>query len=217
MHSILPLNEIRSAFDKAVLLQQYGNSDLEKIQAINLHSISGTCLNVWNRIVVAGTPKVYKYALAPYIDEQGIGKAGMLQAMNKIIGQPVIQDISWSRCTIDDPTLEDKVVAQLVVARVFPNDLHLVDVHFRNPYKPIPEAKQKYHFRDYEGLGLLPTVMARLEEYARSHSCDYLTLTCAHADLAPLFGKFGFTVETNPLGRMAHAMEKKVLQAATVQ
>lgn len=49
-----------------------------------------------------------------------------------------------------------------------------------------------------------------MEKYAIAKNCDYLTLTAATPELVPVFRKFGFTVETNDMGRQALAMEKKM-------
>ena len=73
-----------------------------------------------------------------------------------------------------------------MLVRVYPNDLHVSDVYFRNPYKPIPKAEQKYYSRKYQGLGLLGAALGRIDDYARTQGCDYLTLTCAHPDLIPV-------------------------------
>jgi hypothetical protein len=205
MKTILPFDEIQKQFDKPIRLEQMGMDQFETIVARHPHRILNTAVTVWRRHLERN-PSTNPQAVQDHIRVHG---GSFLEAAGAVLGQPIIQDIAFSRCTIDDPALTDHLVAYLLVARVFPNDLHVSDLHLMNPYKPIPPKLRRYRFRKYKGLGLLGTVVARIEAYAAANKCEYITLTADADDLVPLFGKFGFMVEDNEVTSLA--MQKKVI------
>jgi hypothetical protein len=204
MNSILPFGDIKRRFDKPVQLDQKGLDRFGEIAAHDSNGILNTAFTVWQRHV-RKNPSTGPDAVREYVQQHG---GSFLDAAGAVIGQPIIRDISFSRCTVEDPALDDNLVAYLLVAHVFPNDVHIADVTLVNPYKPIPPKRRKHKFRKYKGLGLLGTVLLRTEDYALANGCDYITLTAAADDLVPLFGKFGFAVEGDEVACLA--MEKKV-------
>lgn len=206
MKTILPFDAIQSQFDKPVRLEQMGMDRLGDIVRRHPHRILNTAVTVWRRYVEKN-PSTNSNAVHDYVRDHG---GTFLDAASAVIGEPLIKDVSWSRCTIDDPALADHLVAYLLVARVFPNDVHVADLNLMNPYKPIPPALCRYRFRKYKGLGLLGTVFARVEAYAVAQQCDTITLTADADDLVPLFGKFGYVVEDSEVTSLA--MEKKISQ-----
>jgi len=191
MNTILPFEDIQRRFDKPIRLEQMGLEQLPTIVARHPHRILNTATTVWRRYVERN----------PTIDPKAVhecagkNKTTFLDAAGQVLGEPVIKDISFSRCTIDDPALADHLVAYLLVAHVYPNDVHIADLNLMNPYKPIPPHLRRYRFRKYGGLGLLGTLMARIDAYAASNKCEAITLTAEADDLVPLFSKYGFEVE----------------------
>jgi hypothetical protein len=204
MNSILPLQDIERRFDKPVRLDQMGIDRLGEIAGRDPNAILNTAFTVWQRHV-RKNPALKPSAVQDHVRRHG---GSFLEAARAVIGEPIIRDISFSRCTVDDPALDDNQVAYLLVAHVYPNDVHIADVNLVNPYKPIPAKRRKHKFRKYKGLGLLGTVLLRTEDYARAHACELITLTAAADDLVPLFGKFGFVVEDDEVASLA--MVKKV-------
>ncbi len=204
MKTILPFDEIQKQFDKPIRLEQMGMDQLETIVARHPHKILNTAVTVWRRYLESNA-SANPDAVQEYIRTYG---GSYLDAAGAVIGEPIIQDIAFSRCTIDDPALTDHMVAYLLIARVFPNDIHVADLHLMNPYKPIPPKLQRYRFRKYKGLGLLGTFVTRIEAYAAAEKCEYVTLTADADDLVPLFSKFGFVIEDNEVTSLA--MRKKV-------
>jgi len=204
MNSILPFEEIKSRFDKPVQLEQLGMDRFDEIAQRDPNALMNAALTVWQRYTQK-TPGADPAAVRDYVRQHG---GNLINAVEALIGKPVIEDISFSRCTIDDPQLSGNLVAYLLVARVYPNEFHIADVSFANPYEPIPPELRNYKFRRFRGLQLLGTVLERAEAYAAGHHCDYMTLTAPADDLVPLFGKFGFVVEDNLATSLA--MEKRV-------
>ena len=130
--------------------------------------------------------------------------------MTRVLGTQVIKDISVTEVHVDDPDLTYDVVAKLCIAHVHPNDLHLADVYFQDPYRPLPTHPQKFEVAEHHGYGLLGLTLQRVEAEAKRLGWKHVTLTCAAADLVPLFGKHGYTLETGVRGRLASAMEMKI-------
>lgn len=204
LHAILPLAEVERCFDKPVRLEQLGIDRLGEVVARDPNALLNTAFTVWQRYV-ARQPAADPEAVRAHIRRHG---GSFLEAAQAVLGEPVIKDLSFSRCVLEDPTLEDHLAAYLIVARVYPNDVHIADMNFANPYKPIPPERRGFKFRRYKGLSLLGMVLGRIEAYARGQGCDYLTLTAAADDLVPLFAKHGFRVEDGNATSLA--MEKRV-------
>ena len=211
MKSILPKDTISSALPAPVTFQEYGLAELDTICHLEPETVYGVSMNVWNRIVQYKYRKVNPMALAsqyahldPFVH----------QGITKIIGESVIKDIYYLHGTVDDQSIHDTTVCQLLVAQVFPNDLQLGDIFLSNPYKPIPPSKPKHRFQKYQGYGLLPTVLNNLETVGRSRNCKFITLTAASIDQYRLFLKHGFSAELNPMTQKFLAMALNGTQEA---
>jgi hypothetical protein len=207
MNDILPFDQIEKRFDKPVRLEQLGMDRFAEVAARDPNGLLNAAFTVWQRYT-RKHPEINAGAVRDYIRKHG---GDFLNAVQATIGEPVIRDISFSRCTLDDPQLEENLVAYLLVARVYPNDVHIADMSFMNPYLPIPPERRKFKFQRYKGLSLLGALLARVEAYGAEHGCEYLTLNAATDDLVPLFSKFGFSVEDGLATSLA--MEKRLARA----
>jgi hypothetical protein len=219
VHTIFPAAQVISQFTKPVKVKQYGIGEYAEIVRLKPMSIGGLGLHSWNRIVKVEKREVNPYAVAPHIKGGGVAKSSIIPFIESVVREPLIKDISFTVATIDDPDLitalddyqfDEPTAAMLMLARVYPNNIHIADIYYQNPYQPIPESKRRYEWAAYRGLKMLGPTIVRLEDYARTKGCEYLTLTAAADDLIPLFATLGFTLETNDFGRMARAMEKRL-------
>ncbi len=209
MHTILPLAEIESRFEKPVRLEQFGKEDFAEIARRDPNGLAGMAVTIWQRYL-RKHPMTDFSAPRDYIRQHG---GDFLAGVEAVIGEPIIRDLSFSRCTVDDPALEEPLAAYLLVANVYPHEVHIADMNFRNPNLPIPPERRRFKSQRYKGLRLLGTVLARAEAYALAHDCDYVTLTAADDDLVPLFGHFGFEVEDGLATSLA--MEKRLKAAVS--
>ena len=220
MHTVYPAEQVAAHFTKPVRVKQYGGDEYEEIVKLEPEILGGLGLHSWNRIVQVEKREVDPYAVAPHIDRRsGIGKLSIIPFIGTVIGEPLIKDISLTVATIEDRDLmaalddyefDEPTVAKLMLARVYPNNIHIADIYCQNPYQPIPESERRYAWSAYRGLKMLGPTTVRLEEYARAKGCEFLTLTAAADDLVPLFTTWDFALETNEIGRMARAMEKRL-------
>lgn len=191
MHAILPLAEIESRFERPVRLEQYGKEDFAEIARHDPNGLASMAVTIWQRYL-RKHPTTDFSAPRDYIRGHG---GDYLAGVEAVIGESVVHDVSYSRCTVDDPSLDEPLAAYLLIARVYPHEVHIADMNFRNPYQPIPPERRRFKSQRYKGLRLLGTVLGRAEAYALEHDCDYVTLTAADDDLVPLFTRFGFEVE----------------------
>lgn len=207
MHSIFPIAEIRTHFSSRLSFRQYGLDDYDQIVQLNPGGISSIGNNVWNRIVHAKTHSVDQLALKRYYKDDGTTDPNIVFGIEEVIGEPVIKDISYSRCTIDG-----RPVAELMLAHVYPNDLHWADVLFRDPRRPIKHrlSDTGQTLRTFYGFGLLGTVANSIDQYARENDLDYVTLIAGEPSLVPLFQSYGFELEKNDLATFLRTMDKNV-------
>ena len=204
---ILPFDEIAGRFDNPVVLEEFGLDQFAEVERRDPAGLASLAFTVWQRHA-RRNPGTELGAVRDHIRRHG---GSYLQGVQALIGQRVLHDLTFSRCTVDDPALDERLVAYLLVAHVYPNDVHIADMNFMNPYLPIRPERRRFKSQRYKGLRLLPNVLARAEAYAAENGCEYVTLTAAADDLVPLFGKFGFVVEDGQATSLA--MEKRVKTA----
>jgi hypothetical protein len=194
MEELLPIRELQERFGESLSIEILGISQIAEIRHRKPGDFLAIALNVWNRIVQMKLRSVRSDAIAQNIMTQD---PELHRVIAEMIGEPVIQNIGYLRATVPFKG-EAFEVAEFLTAEVFPNDLHLADVLFQDPERPIPETERRYRFQTHRGLGLLPTVIQQAEAFARSRKKNFITLTAADQDLIPLFESYGFVVENNP-------------------
>jgi len=199
LNEVLPKKQLVEHFGGNVVFEEYGKSDFRTIAAKVPNCFHGLAANVWNRIVFRGWNAVDPQQLAPYFQTTD---PNLHAAISEIIGAEVIRDIyyvkGWKK-----PKKTTNLIVEMLVAWVYRNDLQLGDITFRDPARPIPRRLRKFVDQEYQGLGLLPTLMENLRRKAEELGCEQLTLTAARKDQVNLFGRFGFVVENTISGRMA--------------
>ena len=178
LKEIIPSQEVKAKFGSAIKTLELGLQSMHSIIAMDGSDVSGTALNVWNRIVQNQLKPVDPQAIAPWVASQD---PRVYKQIEKLIGAPVFTDAAFFSAR----KLDGTILARVILFRVFPNSLHLCDVYFQNPAEPLPLSEQK-QFRTHRGYGLLPTVIENMKTYAREHEIEYLTLTAACDDLVPL-------------------------------
>ncbi|KVX98766.1 hypothetical protein WL11_24260 [Burkholderia ubonensis] len=136
-------------------------------------------------------------------------------AIAKVVGEEAIRDIRLVKAWSGAPR-KANLVMELLVADVYRDELHLGDVTFCDPDRPIAPVDRVYELQTHKGLGLFGVLLANMESFARQKGYQQLTLTAGNADLVPLFQQHGFEVENNIAGRtgllagMSIPMERKV-------
>jgi len=195
---ILPKSQLVDRFGAKLVLEEYGKNDLKLLATKIPQGLHGLGGSVWNRIVTKGWHQVDPQQLAPYFRSRS---PALHQVISKLLDVEVIRDIYYAKGW-RGAKRRSNLVMEMLVAWLYRNDLHLGDITFINPDKPIPKARRKYQFQTHEGLGLLPDLLANMRGKAKELGCEQLTLTAAAAEQVGLFNRFGFTVEDNDNARL---------------
>ncbi|WP_157659759.1 hypothetical protein [Burkholderia ubonensis] len=209
---IAPLSELRARFGDSLTVREYGKADLTKIikdKPLAMHAIGG---NVWNRVVTKQWVQVDPLQLSGHFQRLD---PKLHAAIAKVVGEEAIRDIRLVKAWSGAPR-KANLVMELLVADVYRDELHLGDVTFCDPDRPIAPVDRVYELQTHKGLGLFGVLLANMESFARQKGYQQLTLTAGNADLVPLFQQHGFEVENNIAGRtgllagMSIPMERKV-------
>jgi hypothetical protein len=186
-------------FGPRLTFEEYGKSHLSVLAKkipVELHGLGAT---VWNRIVTKRWHQVDPCQFAPYFHTKS---PDLHLAISKLLKIEVIRDIYYVKGW-RGPKKRSNLVLELLVAWLYRNDLHLGDITFINPDRPIPKANRKHELQTHEGLGLLPVLLENMHLKAKELGCNQQTLTAAMTENVALFRRFGFDVEDSEFTRLA--------------
>lgn len=206
LKDIVPLPQLRERFGDDLTVEMFDREKLSKIikdKPLGMHALGG---NIWNRIVTREWNDVDPMQLRAYFQRQD---PKLHSAISRVIGENAIRDILMVRAWKGVPR-KANLVMELMVADVYRNELHLGDVTFCDPERPIAPADRTYKLQSHKGLGLLGVLIDNMDAYARARGYEYLTLTAAYADLVPLFQRHGFAVEDTMAGRIGLEAGKSI-------
>jgi hypothetical protein len=147
-------------FSKPVVIKKFNRSDLSYLVSKYNPKLVAASLAIWHQIVHKRFFSVNPMALQKYIQESD---PNINLRIDRIIGTQSIKELFFLDAEVEDTSLENKECAQLLLILTHANELLLSDVTFANPYKEIKNSPYAYQF--YEGLGLLPLLMERIDQY----------------------------------------------------
>lgn len=153
-------------------------------------------MSIWHQIVSRKLENVNPFALAKFIESRPVS---LCLEINEIVGKDVINDILFFYGTVNDPQLDFNDFAEILLILTNNNELLIGDVAFSNPYQKIQNPK--YTYQEYEGLGFLDNFMSSIEDYCNQKEIKRIFLTAADLDLIPLFEKYGYKVQEDPLSQ----------------
>ena len=193
LRNLFSLQYVKNKFDKDVIAEKYDLSTIKELSQKDPHPVLQIGLCIWHQIVTRSLFQVDPRAMGKYVDDQD---PILYKKIEELLDIQAVFDLCYANLRVCDASLkEDNECCQICLAHTYPNDIVLSDVTFKNPYKPIPEADQRYCYTSYEGLSLMPVLMRRLKEYSLETGKDRILLTAAAGDLVPLFSKYGFEVD----------------------
>jgi len=199
LDSVYPTEEIGRKFEKPVSVEMYGMNQIDTIAELEpgcLHEIGA---NAWMHHVESGA-KVDPQKLSLYFDNSD---PYLFRHVERVIKRKVIQDIVLVHAKVDDAELENNICSKLLLARTYPNNMHISDVEFSNPYEPVPESDQQYTYHEYRSLGLFSTLLERIRKYSQDNKISKITLSAASSDQVSYFEAHGFKVEDTEFARQA--------------
>jgi hypothetical protein len=185
--AVLPLNEIRTYFSSEVAIEELRKSDIERIEKECASDVFSLAINCAIRAKQIYQLDLDLSPLAPYIPSRN---PKIHRTLGSLLGQDSIDDIYCCRCTVND-----QLVASLLIAQVWPRDLYIGMVMFADPSQPIPAEERKSILQKFRGLGLLSKFIERVETCAAARGCRNITLIANETTLMMLFSKYGFEVD----------------------
>jgi GNAT superfamily N-acetyltransferase len=206
LEDIVPLPQLRERFGDNLTVESFDLENLSKItkaKPLGMFALGG---NIWNRIVTQRWKDVDPMQLRSQFQRSD---PKLNSAISKVIGENAIRDILMVKAWRGVPR-KANLVMELMIADVYRDELHLADVAFCDPARPIAPADRIYTLQSHKGLGLLGSVIDNMNEYARARGYKHITLTAAYADLVPLFQKHGFEVEDNMTARIGIQAGKSI-------
>lgn len=198
LFDVVPFTELKAMFGSDLTVREYGKADLGQIikeKPLGMHALGG---NIWNRVVTKQWAQVDPMQLRNHFQRKD---PKLHAAISKVVGEDVIRDILYMKVWRGVPR-KANLVMELLVANVFRDDLHLGDVTFCDPDRPIAPIDRIYEMQTHKGLGLLGILLQSMMRHAREKGQQQLTLTAADSDLVPLFQEHGFVVENSIAARM---------------
>ncbi len=185
--AVLPLNEIQTYFSNEVSVEELRKTDIDLIEKECASDVFSLAINCGIRAKQIYQPELDLSPLAPYLASSN---PKILNALGSLLGQDAIDDIYCCRCTVND-----QLVASLLIAQVWPRDLYIGMVMFADPSQPIPAEKRKSILQKFRGLGLLSKFIERVEICAAARGCRNITLIANETTQMMLFSKYGFEVD----------------------
>jgi hypothetical protein len=213
MEEIYPVCELQQKFKTDVCFDYYFMKDIDAIAELEPHCLCEIGGNAWMHYIESGA-KVDPRKLSDHFDK---GNPFLFREVEKVLKRKVIQDIMLVHAKVQDPELDHKICGQLLLARVYPNNLHISDVEFSNPYKPVTEGDKKYHFHEYRSLGLFVILLKNIIAYGKLNRIAKITLSAASDHQIKYFKSHGFSIESNSFAKdaiehgMSIPMERKCI------
>lgn len=198
---VYPVDSLKRKFEKEVNIEYYGMDDIEEIVKLEPGCLFEIGANAWMHYVVSGA-KVNPQKLSKYFDEQD---PLIFRRVEKVMKRKTLQDIVLIHAHVDDNSLERDICGQLLLALTYPNNLHISDVEFSNPYEPVATADQSYVYHNYRSLGLFSELLSNIMRLCQENKISKVTLSAASRDQVPYFEKHGFSVEDTDFA--IHALE----------
>lgn len=197
LSKVLPRNQLVERFGSELILAEFGKPEIKKILEMKPQSLHGIAGSVWNRIVARNWHEVDPKMFSRRFDKKD---PSLYRHISDKLGIEVIRDIYYAKAW-RNARKERNVIAEVLVAWVYQNDLNLADVTFVDRSAPIPKADRKSALQTHKGLGLLPVLLQNMQTVAEEIGCKQLTLIAGTQDEMKLFQHHGFDVEDSDLGR----------------
>ncbi|WP_390241837.1 hypothetical protein [Vibrio sp. R78045] len=190
---------ISDKFDSKLQFEILGTSDVEKIAKREPEILFEIGAQAW-MTYVESKAKVNPKKLSSLFDSKS---PFLYQKVEKEIKRKVIQDIAFCYANIQDPTIDARDFIQLLLCRMYPNDLFIADVCFYDPYKPVPPQDREYALQYFRSLGLFEEHLKSIKSYCKEHSISKITLTTSSNEQIPYFERHGFKIESSDYAKTA--------------
>ena len=195
LNEVLPSEEAARRVNENVVMSEYDLTRVDEICDLKRRSMLDIGLAIGYRLKVNNPEFDLEQFSAAYENSD----PKLYEEFSKFLGEPALHSLCYSHVQLADENVDYRTVAELLIAVAYPNVLHIGDVEFSNPSRPVPEENRVRAFSHFKGLGLLPTLVGNCIEFAQVKELSSICLTPAADDLVPLFESVGFSADENPL------------------
>ncbi|WP_146446254.1 hypothetical protein [Botrimarina colliarenosi] len=209
LSSVLPLGGIQTYFGGTVERTELPISQLDIIMSECQSAMFLLATNCAIRAKQLVKQNLDLSPLVPYLEKRD---PRVIHKFEELIDDEAIRDIYACRCTFDN-----ELVASILLAHVFPNDLYIGHVEFADPSQPIPIHQRKSVMQTHRGLGLLSPFMERVDLCAQHRFCDRITLVANETSQQHLFERYGFSVDDYPAAKQQESEGKLIPMHKTVR
>lgn len=174
---------------RATTVSEFLSKEPEKVPSI--------CLFIWDEMVHRRfTSEPFK--IAPIINNNFEGIYGFVA--RELKSEPITEAYAARFFNEHD---DNTSFADVVLARCYPNDVHIVDVEFSDNSKPLPPGDPNRRYRTYRGLHVFDTFLERLKSVARAKDANRISLLVASPPVHQVFLRHGFRVNDTQMAQMA--------------
>lgn len=206
LEEVYPVHSLESKFDNPVFIDYYGMDDIDEIVELEPGCMFELGASAWMHYIESGA-KVNPQKLSKYFDERN---PLIFRRVEKVMKRKVVQDILLIHAHVDDESLERDICGKLLLSRVYPNNLHISDVEFSNPYEPVAESSQDYSYHNYRSLGLFSELLENIIDLGKINNIKKITLSAASNDQIFYFEKHGFKVEDTYFAKQAIELDSGI-------
>ncbi|MEZ9233188.1 hypothetical protein AB4259_19125 [Vibrio amylolyticus] len=199
MQEIYPSQKLQEKFDVEVTFDFFFMKDIDSIAKLEPNCLCEIGGNAWMHYIESGA-KVNPRKLSEHFDS---GNPFLFKEVEKVMKKKVLQDVMLVHANLQDPELDNQTCGQLLLARVYPNNLHISDVEFSNPYEPVFGSNRKHPFHEYRSLGLFSILLKNIIAYGKKHKISIITLSAASDHQIKYFESHGFSIEDNNFAKEA--------------
>lgn len=198
LRDVFPLDEVTQRIGEPVVVSEHDLAAIDAICEIKREGMVDIGSSIGYRAKVLDEALDLEQFANAFNDHD----PKLFEYIGHHLHQPALHDVFYANVELADQSAKYRTVAELLIAVAYPNVMHIGDVEFSNPRKPISKRKRTRAFTHYKGLGLLGLLIDNCVAYAGENGLDAICLTPAGHDLVPLFESLGFVRDDNDLAEL---------------
>ncbi len=197
LRDILPRDDIAARVDEGVLFSEFTNREMDEICSRKTKSMLDVGSSIGYRLKLLNPGLNLEQFSGAFDGDDPY----LFSYIATVVGARTLLDVHYWHVELEDDSPDYRTVSEFLVAVCSPNVLHIADLEFSNPRRPIALAQRSRLMTRYKGLGLLGALTDRCIAFAGEKRLDAICLTPAAHDLVPVFEAVGFVLDDNALAQ----------------
>src|SRR5574337_1613613 len=121
LREVMPVDALKARFPDILAKEISGLANMPTFEREHAKELVNLALHQWDRIVAFGPDDIDPMAIAKWVERED---PGLCRRVSKILGRPLVQDILYAEMSVRRGS-EAVTVAEIMVAHLYPGDLHL--------------------------------------------------------------------------------------------